>query len=302
MIDDVVLLAASSIRARRRAGAVVGTWAWQTVLALVGSWPAVGLVRAAYGAFPSGDAALWEPGTLPLLALISREANGVRAAMGTAGAVLVAGAIAGLVPLAAMMISIGSAGRDGRAIGVANALARAVRIFRPLGLLLFAVVLAQGLAVAAAVLFGQLVEAWTHRWLGEAHAQTLGIAVGAALMPCVVALGVVHDLARAAVVRFGVRPLQALSAGCQVLRAAPVTLAWSWGWRALASVVPVLVAADLADHIGGRGGVALVVLGAIHQLVVLARVAFRASWLAKALRTVDVSKVGPLSFVDSASD
>jgi hypothetical protein len=301
--DDIVFLAASSMRARRRPGAVAGTWAWQSALALMASWPAVGLVRAAYGRSPSGDAALWEAGSLPLLGLLSRESNGVRAATGAAVVVLIAGAIAGLVPLAAMMFSIGSAGPDGRGIGAARALGQGVRVFRPLGILLVAVTFTQALAVAAAIFFGQLVEAWTHRSLGEARSQALGIAVGATLAPCVVVLGVMHDLARAAVVRRDLKPFQALVAGTRLLRAAPLALTWSWAWRALAALAPVAAVAALADRIGGRGGLALVVLAALHQLVVVARVAFRASWLAKALRTVDAAAPSrALAFTESAGD
>jgi hypothetical protein len=165
--------------------------------------------------------------------------------------------------------------------------------------LLLAVTLAQGLVAAAAILLGQLVEAWTHRALGEAHAQALGIAVGAALLPCVVLLGVLHDLARAAVVRLGLRPFQALVAGAEILRAAPRTLTWSWGWRALASAPPVFAVAALADRIGGRGGFALFVLAVLHQMVVLARVALRASWLAKSLRSVDGASRRSLAFMTS---
>ena len=58
----------------------------------------------------------------------------------------------------------------------------------------------------------------------------------------------------------------------------------------------MVIGAVVASKIGGRGGGALLALTAIHQLVVLTRVALRASWLAKALRLVDkahrVTKVG----------
>jgi hypothetical protein len=45
--------------------------------------------------------------------------------------------------------------------------------------------------------------------------------------------------------------------------------------------------AFVAGRLGGRGGGALFVVAALHQLVILARVALRASWLAKAMRLVD---------------
>jgi hypothetical protein len=49
----------------------------------------------------------------------------------------------------------------------------------------------------------------------------------------------------------------------------------------------VAVGALVAARLGGRGGGALVALLLVHQLVLFARVALRASWLAKAARAVD---------------
>jgi hypothetical protein len=42
--------------------------------------------------------------------------------------------------------------------------------------------------------------------------------------------------------------------------------------------------AAAAARLGGREGIALAALALVHQLGVLARVALRASWLARALR------------------
>jgi hypothetical protein len=65
-------------------------------------------------------------------------------------------------------------------------------------------------------------------------------------------------------------------------------------WSNLVSLIPVAVAVALGAHSGGRGGIVLVVLALVHQAVVLARVALRASWLALALRSLDGdSKVDP---------
>ncbi len=283
MSEDVVPLGASSIRARARPRAVLGVWAWESTLALVGSWPAVTLARAAYGRHPNGDAMLWDPGALPLLGMLSREANGTRAATGAATAVLVLGVLAGLIPLAAMMVSIGNATREGRRIGAARAVGGALGVSRPFGRMLLVVTIGQGLVAATAVLLDEVVESWMHASLGEALAQQLAFALAATVMLAAVALGVVHDLARAAVVRFELEAMSALTVGARTLRHAPFAVTWSRGWRTLASAAPVAAVALLADRVGGRGGIALVVLAALHQAVVLARVALHASWLAKAL-------------------
>jgi hypothetical protein len=290
--EDVVALPGSSIRARSRPWAVIGVWAWESAVSVLGSVPAVALVRAAYGRHPEGDAPLWDPGALPLLGLLSREANGVRAATTSAAFVLLLASVAGLVPMAALMVSMSRATRDGRAIGGPRTLEGALRAFRPLALLLAMLSLAQGAVVAVALLLGEGTQSWASRSLGEALAQQTAIGIGAVLLVPAVALGLVHDLARAAVIRFGVGTMSALTAGTRALWRAPIAVSWSWGWRALASVVPIVAVSLLADRIGGRGGVALVVLAAIHQSVILSRVALRASWLAKAMRTVeDVSRI-----------
>jgi hypothetical protein len=283
--EPVVPLATPSIRARARPRALLGVWAWESVLALLASWPVSALVRASYGRHPLGDAPLWDAGALPLLGLLAREANGVRAATGAACVVLALGVLAGLVPLAALMIAIASAMPDGRPIGGARAIAGALRAFRPFGRLLLLVGIAQGLVVGVAILFGEGTQVWAGA-LGEARAQQLAIAVAGAILLSAVVLGIMHDLARAAVVRLELGAASAFGVGARAFRHAPIGVAWSWSWRGLASIVPVVVVAVLADRLGGRGGMALVVLAVAHQAVVLSRVALRASWLAKALRTV----------------
>jgi hypothetical protein len=287
MRDEVFPLTRSSIHARRHPAAIAGVWAWQSVLAVLATLPAVTLVRSAFGRYPAGDAALWEAGSLPLLDLVSREATGVRAATTTATALLVVAALAGLVPLASMMFAIANAGGYGRPVGAASAVGGGVRAFRSFALLLLTTAFAQGLVGAMAVLSGELAEAWTHARLGEAHALELGVAVGAAFAPGILLLGVMHDLARAAVVRLELSPLQALVVGVELLRDSMGSLAWSWSWRTLASLAPLIAVAFVADGIGGKGGATLLALGLLHQLVVVVRVALRASWLAKALRSVD---------------
>jgi hypothetical protein len=285
--EDVIALATSSIHARSRPRAVIGIWMWESALSLVGSLPAVALARAAYGHHPAGDAPLWDPGALPLLGLLSREANGVRAATTTAAVVLLLGAVAGLVPLAALMISISTATREGRRIGGARTVEAALRVFRPLAILLVVVGVGQGVVVATAFLLGEGAQSWATQSLGEARAQQLAIGLGAAVLLGAIALGVMHDLARAAVIRFELGAMKALVVGASALRAAPIAVSWSWGWRSLASIAPIVAVALLADRIGGRGGIALLILAALHQSVVVSRVALRASWLAKAIRTVD---------------
>jgi hypothetical protein len=285
-LSDIVALDAASVRARSRPRALLGMWAYESLLALLGAWPAAALVRSAYGRNPQGDAALWDPGALPLLGLLAREANGVRAALGEAAVILIVGAFIGLVPLAALMASMAHATTDGGRIGAARAIERAVRALRPFVRLLVIVAIGQGLILLLAFLLGEGMEGWTRGPFGEARSQQAAIALGGAVAVFALALALVHDLGRAVVIRRGLHAVHALSVGTGIFRRAPLALGWAWGWRAMASLVPVGLVGVLAGMLGGRGGVALLGLAALHQGVVFTRVALRASWLARALRAV----------------
>jgi hypothetical protein len=283
--QELVLVTTASMRARRHPRALLAVWAWETVLALLASWPAASLVRAVYGGDPRGDAPLWTPGGHALLDFALHEQHGLRGVTTGATLVLVIGAVAGLVPMTALMTSIAYATRERRAAGFVRSITEGLLRFRPMLVLLVIALLAQGLAVGIGAGLGSLVESWAHG-MGESRADQLEGLVLALFLLIASALGVAHDLARAAVVRFHVRGLRALMLGVRTLRLSPLPLWWSWAWRALASVAPVLAVAAVAGRLG-HGAAALFFLLVLHQSVVLARVALRASWLAKALRAVD---------------
>ncbi len=272
------------IRARRRPLAILGVWAWQSALAWFVSWPAASLVRATYGNDPRGDGALWTPGSHALLDFLWREGHGVSAEVRGAAAILVVGAVAGLAPLAALMIAMARTGDAPWAAG--RGIAETLRALPAMTLLLVVMTTAQALALGAGVFAGELTEGWTHAGLGEAHAQELGLALGLPFLILVVAIGVTHDLARAAVVRGTRGGMRALVVGATEFGAAPISLGWAWGWRALTALVPVIVVGIVAGRLGGQGGIALAMIAILHQGVVLGRVALRASWLAAALRCV----------------
>jgi hypothetical protein len=285
--DDLVLLTTQAMRARRHPRAIVAVWAWQTMLALFVSWPAAGLAAAAWGGNAAGDAPLWAPGGHALLDWLWHDLHGLSATTRAAGIVLLAGTVAGLVPMAALMIALAYATRGRSPAGFVRSLSGGLRAFPSMLLLLVLAALAQGVVVFTGGIIGRGVESWTHVGMGEARAQQIEGLVLLVFLALASALGVVHDLARAAVVRFRVSGLRALALGARTFHLAPVSLWWSWAWRALASVAPVLAVGLVANRLGGRGGFALVFLAVLHQAVVLARVALRASWLARALRAVD---------------
>jgi hypothetical protein len=287
--DGLVLLANDSMHARRRPWAIAGVWAWETAFALVVSWPAAALVRGAYGSHPRGDAALWSPGGLDLADLAVHELHAIGALAWTAIGCAAVAAIAGLWPMAALMTSIAHATRERRAPGLARVAPTAVRSFRPmLFVLVLTTIVQAALAVGAAIGTASL-QSWLTPKVGEAPGQAIGAVVLVLGLLFVWGVGVAQDLARASVVRFKISGLRAFAFGWRAFWRNKRTAYWSWAWRALASWVPVAIAAFVAGCLGGCGGRSLIALAALHQLVVYARVALRASWLARALRMVDSS-------------
>jgi hypothetical protein len=285
--DELVLVTTPAVHARRHPRAIAAMWAWQTVLALLASAPAAGLARAAWRGDVGGDTPLWAPGGHALLDWLWHDSHGLRAVVNGAEIVLALGAIAGLVPMAAMMIALAYATRDRKAAGFARSVAGGLHAFPSMLVLLLLAGLLQGLVLGSGALLAHLVEEWAHAGMGEARAQQLEGVVLVVFLGLASAVGVIHDLARAAVVRFKVKGLRAFALGARTFRLSPVSLWWSWAWRALASIAPVLAAAAVAGRLGGRGGLGLAFLFLLHQSVVVARVALRASWLARALRGVD---------------
>jgi hypothetical protein len=276
----LVALPPDARRARRHPRALAGLYAWQSVLALVVAGPAASLVGGAYGSDPRGDGPLFAAGSRALLDLLWHEQHGIRAVGALGQTVLVVAAVAGLVPVGAVLAALACGTPDGHRAGFARSMERGLRAFPALLALLV------GLALVALVLgfFGfavaDVVEAWCHKGWGEPVAQTVGaIAVVPVLLLGSLVL-VLVDMARAAVVRFEVGAGRSLAYGLVALRAAPLALWWSWAWRWVVSLVPVVVALLLHQA-------PLIVLLLLHQAAVIARVALRASWWARTLRGID---------------
>jgi hypothetical protein len=277
------------MHARHHPLAILSVWAWQGALALLASWPAASLVRAAYGNDPRGDSVLWTSGSHALLDFLWREAHGASAVIRGAALVVLASAVAGLVPTAALMVAMART-QEAPRVTLARAVGDGLRALPALVLLLFVATLAEAVAVGAGLLAGQLTESFAHAGLGEAHAEGLGAVVSLPFLVIAAAIGVTHDLARATVVLRSTSAMRALAAGAFEFAAAPVAIGWSWGWRAVLALAFVAVAVPVAGHLGGRGGASLVLLALVHQGVILGRVALRASWLATALRHVPATE------------
>ena len=287
--DDLVLLANEAMRARRRPAAILLVWAYESVLALLIGWPIAAIARAAYAGNPRGDAPLWDPGGRELLDFLWSARAAAPAVLAITALVVFIAAILGLIPIGALLASITFVTRDKRPPHPHQALARAVRAFWPMLLLLLLVLAFQGLILGIGTVIAGATTSALVNGAGDARADQVGWLVLALFIMLIAAIGVAHDLARAALIRFRLGALGALHVGAKTLRRSFFTTLWSWAWRGFAGLVMMAIGSAFAERIGGRGGAALVALFALHQLIVAFRVALRASWLAKAARTVDAA-------------
>ncbi|WP_394820841.1 hypothetical protein [Pendulispora albinea] len=289
---ELVLLANDAMRARHRPWAILLMWGWQAAWAVGIVWPLTRMVARTYRTHPDGDAVLFRPGALDLADFfvgLGRTGHGGAALGGHFAVLIPAGIVLGLLPLTALMASMTYATRDRRAPNLRQLWTQSITHFTPMAILLVIAGVAMAALGAGALGLGSAVaEMYAERW-GDVRADRVGISVASAglIFPCFV--GILHDMARAAVVRFRVRALRAIALGWKALALHPIRDSWSYVWRAIVSWALVALGAMVAAQLGGRGGIALFALFAVHQLIIGSRVALRASWLAKALRSLDAA-------------
>jgi len=102
-------------------------------------------------------------------------------------------------------------------------------------------------------------------------------------------VGVVHDLARAALVSREERALRAARIGVETLRLWPAEALGGWALRALSALLLVTVVARTTTYIGVETGPRFIAVVLLHQAVAAALVFLRADWLALANRLVGSS-------------
>jgi hypothetical protein len=292
-------LAPDEIFARRRPRAVLAVYLWELAWALVVIAPVASWARRAWSAHPDGDALVFAPGGRYLMAWLDLfgEHSIFPIVLRTSLVLLVIGAVLAQAPLAALLASLatghgedGAPPRLGEAIRASGGSILALEGVLALVALLEIVVFAVGVFAA-----GGVSRAGAARW-GDASGFWIAAGVFAAFALVASVAGVFADLARAAIVRdvaiadAPASPLTLVGRGLRrALRVGRRGLARAyaeWASRAAIGLALLAFGALASEGLGGRGGLALVGLAAAHQVVVLARVALRASWLARALRLV----------------
>jgi hypothetical protein len=142
------------------------------------------------------------------------------------------------------------------------------------------------LLAIAAWAFGATREALEPRY-GDARADQIAALACFAVLFLAATAAVLHDLARAALVRHRAGTMPAIRAALVTFRRVAFRVLWSWAWRALAGLAVVVAVSMVVPRFATRGTGALLAVALLHQLVIIARASLRASWLARALRAVD---------------
>lgn len=304
MISELTPLAPSDIRARTRPLAIVYVYLAELAWALLIATPVHAWARRVWGNHPDGDAVLWLPGGRDLLTWIGGEDAALGVVSRATLVLLVVGTVAMQVPLGALLASLsfsregfpGSAPRSPRA---RTALHVGISAFWSMAGLLVLGTIAGGLVVGVGSLASSAVDRALSDRLGDARAFQIRVVLLAlfVLLACIV--GVIVDLARAGVAReTGLAAMRGSSASgwtmllrglrvaFSVIRRSFRTAVLAWAWRAVVSLVLVGIGYVIAQAIGGKGGTMLLLLWIAHQAIVVARVALRASWLARAVGLV----------------
>ncbi|HEX7603477.1 MAG TPA: hypothetical protein VF316_17780 [Polyangiaceae bacterium] len=283
----LVLLANDAMRARRRPFSVLAFALYQAAVGCLVAWPIAKTVGATFGRNPRGDAALFEEGGYALADWLRNSEDALAALTSLAVPVYFAGALLGLVPVISLFASIAHTTPDLRTPRARHLAPYVASTFAPMtALLVLSGALKILVVMLAAAVYGALASSLAHK-LGEVRGDELALVAAALVALLVPMTDIVHDMARAALVRYRANFGQALRIALRAFARTPLRSLFSYAWRGAAAWVPILLVAPLATRFGGRAGLALGALFVLHQSVVFARAALRASWFAKALRIVD---------------
>jgi hypothetical protein len=277
----------SEIGLRRRPSAALLLWGWRLLAAWLVAAPLARAVAAAgAGHLADGDAALFEPGGQLLVETLRVGGATLGAALQSAvGLLLVVGAL-GLLPLAAVLVSLAHRGR----LRFGDWAGRAAAHLPAFVLLSLLTLLSQALALVAWGLVAGGASAALESVVDE---RSRDVALVAALLPglaLVLGLGLAEDLGRARVVRHGASGWSSWLAALGLLlrRPGPALLGWltpaAWAVAAVVAAEIAVRAIDVSRAGAARPWAAF----AVHQAAALALAAARVAWLGRALQLVGV--------------
>jgi len=269
--------------AHKRPGVISLIFAYRLIAALLLAWPFAVIVGRAVGAYPTGDAVLFEPGSMMLIEVVRRTREAMPPAFGSALLASLVLAFLGLLPLAALISALGTKGRvRARDLG-----AWALRPFGTFALLLGVASVVQ--AILAAIIFGIGGSIARRSSFDAREGDRVRIIVAIVALLVVLLIGVFHDLARVASARGELGVRGSIRVAFTTLRRSPGSIFVAWGSRAALGAIALAASIVIGSRVGlERGGqVALGFL--VHQGAIFAALFLRASWLAFAVSHVDLA-------------
>jgi hypothetical protein len=234
---------------------------------------------------PDGDAILFRAGALHLSELLRLILPELGALARVSPFVIALVGVVALIPLAALMVALDSDEPLSTRDWLGDAAAHLPRFTLVAGFTLLLQALLLFVTITVAV---QVREALASP-AAQKSADLWGVGVALAGLGLVAVFGVLGDLARAAVVRRGARALEAIGIALSTLTSRPLSTLSSWAAPGAWSLVLVLAATWVSGRIdvshGGTGRVLAVAL--VHQVVLVALVVLRGTWLDRALALTD---------------
>jgi len=264
--------------AHHRLGVLAALYGYRLFVSLLLAAPIAVVVQGALGGHPRGDLLLFDAGGLHLVELlrIGRPVFGGAAVLLALG--MVVASIVGLVPLAAMLVAMGSRGRW----TVGSLLAQSTR---PLGSLILLYGIAVFVQVVLVGFFGFFGVMATRGLTEAGPGRDIAVLASMALpLSIFMMLGVVHDLARVQIVCRQKGILRALRQALRAVRRRSGSLVVAWSSRALAAMASLFCGMMIARSLGVDELGSCLLGAAVHQVVLLFAVAVRVSWLAAAMR------------------
>jgi hypothetical protein len=282
---------------RAMARAVLLLWLGRALAGLLVGYP----VARTVGAFMPpgaayGDAVLFAPGGVVLLEVLRVGGRVLGASLESALLAFVAVSVATLFPLGLALAGLVCPGESGASLA-----RRAARALPPLFALSGAAAVVQAVALTAvgigltslAPAFAQMNER-----TGDLLVVTTAVVAGAPVL----GLGILHDVARAAVIRTEARARTAVAIAWDALRRGPrrAVLAWAAPTGVGAIVVAAAAWATGALDVSRPGASRVVAVALLHQLAVATLVTSRLVWFARALALVPAAPAPAEPFTSEA--
>jgi hypothetical protein len=298
---EVVALDPRAVRARRRPLMVFAVFAWELSFAFLIAAPVHSWAKRTWGAHPDGDAVFFRSGGHELISWLGDGDVALPIVVRTTLLLVVISMIVGQVVLGTLIASMTTTrGPTGSPPRPTSSLRAGLGAFFPLVLLGIVFGAVQLVWLTIGFVAGSALDHALLERLGDARSFTVRLVVLGIFALLALVTGVICDLGRVAIARevalatepvsTRVRLLEGMADALRTARRSGGRAIVAWAWRAAIGVALIVFGGFLGTKAGGSGGAVLILLFVMHQLIVFARTALRASWLANAVRLVEAAR------------